>query len=45
MPLSLILADMESCGIKVDKERLLKMGEEINDRLVEIESIIYRIGW
>ncbi|MEH7246533.1 DNA polymerase I [Neobacillus niacini] len=44
MPLSLILADMESCGIKVDKERLHKMGGEIHERLVEIESIIYDLA-
>lgn len=44
MPLSLILADMESCGIKVDKERLLKMGGEIHDRLIEIEGTIYDLA-
>jgi DNA polymerase I len=44
MPLSLILADMESCGIKVDEERLQKMGGEIHDRLVEIEAKIYELA-
>jgi DNA polymerase I len=44
MPLSLILADMESCGIKVDKERLQRMGGEIHDRLVEIEGTIYELA-
>jgi DNA polymerase I len=44
MPLSLILADMESCGIKVDKERLQRMGGEIHDRLIEIEGTIYELA-
>ncbi|WP_342432551.1 DNA polymerase I [Neobacillus sp. FSL H8-0543] len=44
MPLSLILADMESCGIKVDRERLQKMGGEIHDRLIDIEATIYEMA-
>lgn len=44
MPLSLILADMESCGIKVDRDRLQRMGGEIHDRLIEIEGIIYELA-
>jgi DNA polymerase I len=44
MPLSLILADMESCGIKVDSDRLQRMGSEIHDRLIEIEEIIYELA-
>lgn len=44
MPLSLILADMESCGIKVDSDRLQKMGSEIHDRLIEIEGTIYDLA-
>lgn len=44
MPLSLILADMESCGIKVDHERLQRMGGEIHDRLLEIEGKIYELA-
>ncbi|PAE41904.1 DNA polymerase I [Bacillus sp. 7884-1] len=44
MPLSLILADMESCGIKVDSERLQRMGSEIHDRLIEIEGNIYDLA-
>lgn len=44
MPLSLILADMESCGIKVDRARLQRMGSEIHDRLIEIEGIIYHLA-
>jgi DNA polymerase-1 len=44
MPLSLILADMESCGIKVEQERLQKMGKDLNDRLVEIEEKICELA-
>ena len=32
MPFSLILADMESCGIKLEQERLQKMGGELNEQ-------------
>ncbi|GKU81539.1 DNA polymerase I [Niallia sp. NCCP-28] len=41
MPLSLVLADMEFTGVKVDLERLQKMGVEIKERLQEMESRIY----
>lgn len=44
MPLSLILADMESYGVKVDRERLETMGKDINGRLKEIESRIYQLA-
>jgi len=44
MPLSLILADMESYGIKVERERLLMMGKELNERLVEIEEKICELA-
>ncbi|WP_310175938.1 DNA polymerase I [Neobacillus niacini] len=44
MPLSLILADMEACGIKVDSERLRLMGQEINDRLIDIEKVIHELA-
>ncbi|MFL6559013.1 MAG: DNA polymerase, partial [Bacillus sp. (in: firmicutes)] len=44
MPLSLILADMESCGIKVEQERLQTMGKELNDRLIEIEEKICELA-
>ncbi|MEI2403110.1 DNA polymerase I [Niallia taxi] len=44
MPLSLVLADMESTGVQVDVERLQKMGAEINDRLKSIESRIYDLA-
>ena len=44
MPLSLILADMESCGIKVERERLETMGKELNERLVDIEERICELA-
>ncbi|SFB17217.1 MULTISPECIES: DNA polymerase I [unclassified Bacillus (in: firmicutes)] len=44
MPLSLILADMESTGIKVDLERLRKMGDEIQEKLTKIEAKIYELA-
>jgi len=44
LPLSLILADMESCGIKVDMDRLHAMGEAITDRLRTIEARIYDLA-
>ncbi|MED3563107.1 DNA polymerase I [Bacillus xiapuensis] len=44
MPLSLILADMEACGIKVDSERLRLMGQELNDRLIDIEKVIHELA-
>ncbi|MFB6467724.1 DNA polymerase I [Cytobacillus sp. Hz8] len=44
MPLSLILADMEATGVKVDTERLRKMGEEIIQKLSEIEGRIYKLA-
>lgn len=44
MPLSLILADMEACGVKVDSGRLQLMGKEITERLAEIEKTIYTLA-
>ncbi|KOP83703.1 DNA polymerase I [Cytobacillus solani] len=44
MPLSLILADMESCGVKMDIKRLKAMGEEIYSKLVGIESRIHELA-
>ncbi|MBB6445681.1 DNA polymerase I [Bacillus benzoevorans] len=44
MPLSLILADMESQGVKVDRERLLAMGEELKGRLAQLEANIYSLA-
>ena len=44
MPLSLVLADMEFTGVKVDLERLQTMGTEIKERLQEMESRIYELA-
>ena len=41
LPLSLILAKMESMGVQLDTERLQKMGEEFKSQLQEIEEKIY----
>ncbi|EWG10497.1 DNA polymerase I [Cytobacillus firmus] len=44
MPLSLILADMESAGIKVDLERLRTMGQDLLSKLDEIEKRIHELA-
>ncbi|WP_338451399.1 DNA polymerase I [Niallia oryzisoli] len=44
MPLAFILADMESQGIKVDRERLSSMGEELKSRLNDLEELIYALA-
>jgi DNA polymerase I len=44
MPLSLILADMEFSGIKVERKRLEAMGRELNERLIEIEEKICELA-
>jgi DNA polymerase I len=44
MPLSLILADMESAGIKVDVNRLKNMNEEIANKLSKLENKIHELA-
>ena len=44
MPLSLILAEMEAAGIKLDTDRLQKMGEEFKLQLAAIEEKIYQLA-
>ncbi|WP_199880605.1 DNA polymerase I [Bacillus massiliglaciei] len=44
LPLALILADMEWQGIKVDIERLKKMGQELQQRLHAIEGRIFSLA-
>ncbi|MDQ0231008.1 DNA polymerase-1 [Metabacillus malikii] len=41
MPLSVILAEMEATGIKVDIERLKRMGKELAEQLTTLEGKIY----
>lgn len=42
MPLSLVLADMEYQGVKLDMERLTLMSQEIGGKLDELEKEIFR---
>ncbi len=44
MPLSFILADMESYGIKVDLDTLKRMGADLTGRLKDIEAKIYELA-
>ncbi|WP_059171374.1 DNA polymerase I [Bacillus sp. FJAT-27445] len=44
MPLTLVLADMESTGIKVDLARLKAMGSELHDKLEIIEEKIHEMA-
>ncbi|MEW3993014.1 DNA polymerase I [Bacillus altitudinis] len=44
LPLALILGEMESLGVKVDVERLQKMGEELTKKLKEYEETIHRLA-
>ncbi|MDQ0270082.1 DNA polymerase I [Cytobacillus purgationiresistens] len=44
LPLSLILADMESMGIKLDLGRIQNMGTELLEKLSAIESRIHELA-
>lgn len=44
LPLSFILAEMESYGVQLDTNRLIEMGNEITNRLQEIEAEIYELA-
>ncbi|MGP4071315.1 DNA polymerase I [Piscibacillus sp. B03] len=44
MPLSLILADMEYLGVKVDVDRLEEMQQDLSERLDKIEDEIYELA-
>ena len=41
LPLTYVLIDMEYNGVKIDKEHLLKMKEEVSSKVEEIENHIY----
>ncbi|MBO8163712.1 MAG: DNA polymerase I [Brevibacillus sp.] len=43
-PLSLVLARMEMLGVKVDRERLKEMGEELDRKLEELTAQIYELA-
>lgn len=44
MPLTWVLAKMELLGVKVDKERLEKMGVELDQRLRQLTEEIYKLA-
>ncbi|MGG3450775.1 DNA polymerase I [Domibacillus aminovorans] len=44
LPLALILADMESEGVRVDMNRLEEMGVELKKRLAEMEQTIHSLA-
>ena len=41
LPLTYVLIDMEYTGVKIDKEFLLKMKEEVSSKVTELENHIY----
>lgn len=43
-PLSLVLAEMEQQGVKVNSERLAQMGEELDRKLEELTKEIYGLA-
>lgn len=43
-PLSLVLADMEKLGVKVNGDRLQQMGEELDRQLEELTKNIYELA-
>ena len=45
LPLATILGKMESDGVKVDKQTLLDIGEDLAGKLTEIEQAIYPAGF
>ncbi|AXI09662.1 DNA polymerase I [Oceanobacillus zhaokaii] len=44
MPLALILGEMESQGVLVDKSRLEEMGIDLKERLANLEAEIYNLA-
>ncbi|GAE34104.1 DNA polymerase I [Halalkalibacter akibai] len=44
MPLSLVLGRMETTGVKVDKEQLQQMGEDLEFRLNDLEKKIHQLA-
>lgn len=44
MPLSLVLAEMETTGVKVDRERLKEMGADLTLRLEQLEKTIHELA-
>lgn len=44
LPLAEVLSLMEQTGVLIDKERLIKMGEELNQRLEDLTQEIYQLA-
>lgn len=44
LPLATILSRMEAFGVKVNREKLLEIGEYLTEKLKQIESDIYRLA-
>lgn len=44
MPLSIVLGEMESYGVKVDVDRLRQMGEDLQKQLTRIEKEIHELA-
>ena len=44
MKLTYVLADMEYTGIKVNKDTLIEMGDEIKNKITEVSNKIYEIA-
>lgn len=44
LPLAGVLADMEKRGFLIDKEALIDFGEELGERISELERDIYALG-
>ncbi|WP_163538139.1 DNA polymerase I [Gracilibacillus sp. YIM 98692] len=44
LPLAIVLGEMEAAGVKVDKQKLLNMGEELKDRLSKLEEEVYELA-
>ena len=44
MPMALVLAEMQLCGIRVDSNDLEKMGEEFSARKEVVEAAIYKMA-
>ncbi|MDT8859426.1 DNA polymerase I [Alkalihalobacillus sp. MEB130] len=44
MPLTIILGRMETTGVKVDKEQLERMGEDLHVRLQDLEQKIHELA-
>ena len=44
LPMALLLAKMQLCGIRVDENDLEKMGQEFSERKAEVEAAIYEMA-